>query len=270
MPNVSFDELTKALQGSGLPMDNAFNMRQAQVGARDKIGSQFGDRGAGDMNKGIMAQLDQIAQMDRKLAGVYSDPTSNLYIENAAAREGAIYGHQQTGYKQVGALADEQQNRLKQVDNDITEAERLYGDLTTAQAQAEAEEKRQVTQTKKKQTEAQKKATTVKTESGGDFELSKQQARQARNAKVNLKDAKAVSEFFNRSTPQFRQYMEDEGIDGKIKGDNLTAKQIKEARQKWEKEKSDASAKKSAETAAKKKAATSKSKGKERRELFPT
>lgn len=243
--HISFEELTKTLQNAGLPMDSAFNMRQAKPMAREAISGQIGDKGAGDFGKGIMAQLEQIHQMDQKLAGVYSDPTSNLYIENAAAREGAIYGHRDTGFSQISSLADERNNRLQERDDEIETAESLYGDLTTAQAQLESEEKRLVSQTKKATTEAEKNSRIVKDESGETaFELTKQQARQARNAKINLKDAKAVSEFFNRSTPEFRKYMEDEGLDGKIKGENLTAKQIAELRKKWEGQKQTDSVKK--------------------------
>lgn len=39
-----------------------------------------------------MAKIDQIASMDKKLAGVYGDPSSQLYIENPMARESAIQG----------------------------------------------------------------------------------------------------------------------------------------------------------------------------------
>jgi hypothetical protein len=256
--NISVEELKAALEKSGLPFGSSFDMKQAKLGARDAISSQVGDFGAGEKRKGLMAQLDQIAQMDKRLSGVYSDPTSNLYIENAAAREGAIYGRRGTDMAQVNDTNQSINDSLQQRDETINQTESLYDDLISAQGQLEAEEKRLTTQTKKKQTEVQKKSNTVKTESGNDFELSKQQARQARNAKVNLKDAKAVSEFFNKSTPAFRNYMEDEGIDGKIKNENLSAREIKELRMRWEKVNSDDKAKKAAETAAKKKQASSK------------
>lgn len=261
MPNISLEELQKTLEKSGLPFGSSFDMKQAQVGAGQAIRGNVGDHGAGGFNKGIMAQLDQIAQMDRKLAGTYSDPTSQLYIENPIAREGAIYGHRGTGFKQVGALAESRDDALQAQEDEAREAERLYSDLTSAQAQVEAEQKRITAQTKKKQNEAKKKANTVKTESGGDFELSKQQVRQARNAKVDLKDPKAVSEFFNKSPAAFRNYMEDEGIDGKIKADNLTAKQIKEMKMKWEGEVKKKQVKTAVEKSNIKKKETSKSKG---------
>lgn len=246
--NISYEELTKTLQSAGLPMDTAFNMRQARPMARDAISGQVGDKGAGDLSKGIMSQIDQIAQMDKKLAGVYSDPTSNLYIENAAAREGAIYGHRNTGMRQVESLANERDNRLQAREDEISAAESLYGDLTTAQAQVEQEEKQLQTQTKKATTEAEKSSRIVKDETGETaFELTKAEARTARNAKVNLQDAKAVSEFFNRSTPAFRNWLEDLGLQGKVKGNNLTAKQIAEYRKQWEKLTQSESVKKSVE-----------------------
>lgn len=258
------------MERSGLPFGNSFDMKQAQVGARGAIAPNVGDHGAGGFNKGILAQLDQIAQMDKKLSSTYSDPTSNLYIENPMAREGAIYGHRNTGMGEVNSLAGKRDNALQERDSEIKQAESLYNDLTTAQAQVEAEQKKQETQTKKLQTAATKKANTVKSGNGTDFELSKADARQARNAKVNLKDAKAVSEFFNKSSEPFRKYMEDEGIDGNIKSNNLSAKEIKEARAKWEKGTKEYKAKQAADTAAKKKADTEKAKGgkKKREDIF--
>jgi hypothetical protein len=235
MANISLQELQGVLEKTGLPMGNSFQMGQSKIGARGAIAQQFPQRSGGVRNK-IMAQLDSIAKMDQKLSGVYGDPTSSLYIENPMARDSASNIHRGAMFDDVSRLSDTADELDKQRENDIDEVERTYNELTTAEKALEAEERRVETQTKKNKTEAEKQSRVVKTKDGAAFELTKQEARQARNSKVNLNDAKAVSEWKNKSTPEFRKWLEDEGIDGKIKG-NLDAKKIKDLRGKWEKDK---------------------------------
>lgn len=70
-----------------------------------------------------MARIDQIAQMDKKLAGVYSDPSSQLYLENPMARENIIQGARPVtqGYAQQGLqeVKQEQQAGIEDVQNTL-------------------------------------------------------------------------------------------------------------------------------------------------------
>lgn len=140
--NISLQELQTVLEKSGLPMGDSFAMRQAKPGLRQQIAGGFGPSGSDQTRKRIMAQLDQIAQMDQKLGGVYGDPTSKLFIENPMAREQATYGHRGTGFQEVSRLGNVAEAQDAQREADITEAEQTYNELATAQAALEAEEKR--------------------------------------------------------------------------------------------------------------------------------
>lgn len=252
MANISIEELQNTLMKSGLPFGNSMAMNQARPGLRQQISGAVGDRGANAARQKFHQQLAQIAQMDQKLAGVYGDPSSKLYIENPMSREQAIYSPRDTLMKGVDQTINEVDTAEKARENEISEAEQLYKELEAAQRDIEQEEEKVKRETKKAGTAAKKaatvKATTVKDKKGNTvFELSKQQARQVKNSKINSQDAKAISEFMNNSPAEFRKYLEDQGINGKIKG-QLTANEIKTIRTKWEKEQAKAKEKKKAET----------------------
>lgn len=263
--NISLEELQSVLQKSGLPGGSSFEMGQAKLGSRQAIASQIPNR-SGGTRKRIMDQLAQVAAMDQKLGGVYGDPTSPMFIENPVSRDRASHMAGDTGYKEASRLGDQADAEDAQREADISEAESTYSQLTSAQKALEGEQKRLETEGKKQVTEATKKAGTIKNVKGETvFELSKEQTRQARNAKVDLKDAKAVSEFVNKSPAAFRNYLEDEGIDGRIKS-SLTAKKIAEMRTKWEKEQTKSKASKSATQS--KATKDAKSGGKSKKSLF--
>jgi len=139
MANVSVEELLSTLQKSNLPMDSGLNMQNALPGAEQAIGGTI--RGSDTIRKDMlgkhMAQLEQVAQMDAKLAGVYGDPSSNLYIENPLAREKVKMGASTTGYNAATAIKSRIKQHDTEIESEISDALQLYKQLTTVQLREE-------------------------------------------------------------------------------------------------------------------------------------
>lgn len=237
--NIGIDELQKMLEKSGLPMGDSFAMRQGQVGAQQALQGTGGDHGAGGAMQSYKAKLAQIAQMDQKLAGVYGDPTSPLYIEHAGARDNAASSARGTGMSELSSIEQRRQAALSQHDADESEAVQLYGQLENAQRELEAEQKRL---TKEAEKEAKKagKGTGKSTGTGkGNIttvfgKLTAGEKRLANQVGIDTSDTAALSEFFNKSPSGFQKYLADEALDGKVKQEGWNAKQIKEQRKKYE------------------------------------
>lgn len=137
---VGIDELMKSLQKAGVPFGNSAAMQGAQPGLGQAIqGQVYGqDTQLPELRSNYMSQLDQIHQMDKKLAGVYGDPSSQLYIENPMNRERVISGASNTGYKAVSGVNSRIKQRKSELDQTVTQALSYYKELTTLQAREEA------------------------------------------------------------------------------------------------------------------------------------
>lgn len=97
---ITIDDLLKTMQKAGIPM----NTMSAQPVYKDHSDRMTASRGqiasavAGTppnqdaYRQQYMQKIAKIAEMDQKLAGVYGNQDSNLYIEHAGQRENAIYG----------------------------------------------------------------------------------------------------------------------------------------------------------------------------------
>lgn len=144
MANSSIQELLGVLQKSGLPFDNSTNMETAGITARDAIaGAMPADYSPVEpLRQNYRSQLDQVAAMDQKLAGIYGDPSSNLFIENPLRRQSAISGASTTGYKAASGIASTGIKLRKEIESqnekDVSSALSLYKSLTNLQSKEEA------------------------------------------------------------------------------------------------------------------------------------
>lgn len=128
---VSMEELLSVLKKTGLPLDDSTAMGQAAMGGRDAIRTAVGGGQVDAMKQQYLQKIQQIAQMDQKLSGVYADPSSPLYIENAARRESAIYGRRSTENKQLGDKAQDISEEQKRLEQETDDALTLYKQLTS-------------------------------------------------------------------------------------------------------------------------------------------
>lgn len=155
MPNVSFQELTDVLQKSGLPFGNSEEMDKASLYAEDQIRGQIpmADFGGEGIKQARMQQIAQIAQMDQKLAGVFSDPSSDLYIERASSREPIRSSAYSTGHGAVSNITNLYKTRKAEAERElelkVDKAVSMYSKLTTLQAREEARLEREAKKTGK-------------------------------------------------------------------------------------------------------------------------
>ena len=144
MPNVSIKTLTEVLEKSGLPFDSGVSMQNTAPLSRDVIASQvpLPDFGGDELRANFRAQLDKVAQMDKKLSSLYGDPSSPLFIENPLARERLKSTPETTGYKVSSNIAQTYKTREaaaeKEQEQIIDEAVSLYNKLATLQVREEA------------------------------------------------------------------------------------------------------------------------------------
>lgn len=153
MPNISTQELLDALQKSGAPFGNSAQMRQAAPFLGDTLSQnayaantqipKYQQAYNADQGK-YKSQIDQIAQMDQKLRGIYGNPTSNMYIANPAAQERAVTGHQTTDYTAAHGISQDANAQLQgikseqgTIDKQTNDALSLYAKLTAIQKSSE-------------------------------------------------------------------------------------------------------------------------------------
>lgn len=100
MAGISIDDLLKTMEKAGVPMNTMSgnptykNRSDLMTASRGQIaGAVAGTPPNQDVyRQQYMQKIAKIAEMDQKLAGVYGDPNSNLYIEHAGQRENAVMG----------------------------------------------------------------------------------------------------------------------------------------------------------------------------------
>lgn len=116
--NLSLQEITDVLAKSGAKGGSAFDLGQNRPTVEQGVTNTLtaGAKPILDQNRAnYMAQIDKIAQMDQKLAGVYGDPTSPLYIERASKRDTAANMGEATGYKAAGTIKDSYEAKKQQL-----------------------------------------------------------------------------------------------------------------------------------------------------------
>jgi hypothetical protein len=138
---IAIQDLLSALTKAGAnPQGSALDMSRAIPGLKQNLQNtiQSQDPVIPGLRDSYHAQLDQLAQMDQKLAGVYGDPKSSLYIEHAGARDKAIGGARDPGYKAASNIASNAKSRQSEIDNEVSQAVQLFQQLASVQTKEEA------------------------------------------------------------------------------------------------------------------------------------
>jgi hypothetical protein len=149
---VSIHDLLDTLNKAGAnTQGSAFDMSQAIPGLKQNLGNvvQQQDTVIPSLRDNYHSQLSQLAAMDQKLAGVYGDPKSNLFIEHAGARQNAISGAANTGYKAASGIASAAKSRQSELDSQVSDALQLFQQLTSVQTKEEALAKKAAAAAKK-------------------------------------------------------------------------------------------------------------------------
>lgn len=155
MANVSYTELMRVLQKTGAPMGDSSAMDAASPALRDSVSQNVQpDRSrSSGFKSSYMDQIHKIAQMDQKLGNLYSDPTSELYMENPLQREKAMSGARNTYQNAANDLGNESN---KAYNDETREAESTIDDAVSLYKQLTAQQKREEAELKKLQKEADK------------------------------------------------------------------------------------------------------------------
>lgn len=147
---IGINELMDAIKRSGLPFGDALKMRNLPDAAlQEGLGGAI--RGSNPITSQVPQlrtqyhqQLSKISEMDQKLASVYGDPSSKLYIEHAGARQRAMNPASDLGYKAAGDIqqqAVKEQRNVNQQENqqeqDINDAVKNYKQLAAIQVREE-------------------------------------------------------------------------------------------------------------------------------------
>ena len=142
---ITLDDLLKTMQKSGIPMNTASaqpvykTQSDRMEGARGNIPQALQSLSPSQekYRQEYMNKINKIAEMDQKLAGVYGDPSSNLYIEHAGARENAIYGARPVTEAVAENVIGQYGQDVNQYNKKVSEATQYYDDLIKQQKEAE-------------------------------------------------------------------------------------------------------------------------------------
>lgn len=234
---IGINELMDTLQKSGLPFGNSLQMQQAFPVVQDAVSQQvYGrDRQIPQLKQKYHENLSRLAQMDQKLAGVYGDPSSKLYIENPVARQRLQSGASQTGYQQANLIKSQVQDRQSQLDKEVSDTVSLYKQLETMQAREEARQEKQ-----QRLAERQgKKAVTAlsKTQKAQQKEFDQYLKDTGKNItdKAKITDQKARDLFLSKPK-EFQQLWIRHMLEGgKVPKKGFTEKDIKDNFAQWQK-----------------------------------
>lgn len=167
MADFSVQDMQRVLEKAQAPNGNASAMQQflpqLQSAVTGAVGTQESPAVAQGKAK-YMDQIHQIAAMDQKLAGVYGNPSSPLYIEKGSTRQNLISGAANTGYRAAGNIKSTVQKQrasdLKDTNAKIAQVVDYYKKLTALQDKEEKlndkQSKKNLTSIKKQKTEAAK------------------------------------------------------------------------------------------------------------------
>jgi|GEM_PF-4946817 hypothetical protein len=136
---ISLEDLMGTMQKAGIPINTLLaeptykKHSERMMASRGQIPSAFAMPNADKYRQDYIGKIAKIAEMDQKLAGVYGDPNSKLFIEHAGQRENAIYGARPVMEAQVQGPIDAYNQALAEREQKISEAEKYYDALIEAQ-----------------------------------------------------------------------------------------------------------------------------------------
>jgi hypothetical protein len=140
---ITLEDLQATMQKAGIPMNTMSaeptykKQSQFMTASRGQIPGAFGMPNADKYKQDYMGKIAKIAEMDQKLAGVYGDPNSKLFIEHAGQRENAVYGARPVMEAQTQEPINAYNAELDQRDQKIEAAKSFYDQLIEAQQAAE-------------------------------------------------------------------------------------------------------------------------------------
>lgn len=248
--NLSLDEIRAVLDKSGVGGGTSFNMSQNKLGAGSAIRNTIYGQSQPILDnnrKAYTDQLDKIAAMDAKLASVYGDPTSPLYILNASKRQSAISGASKVGYSAATDTAKMYQDKKQQLEDSIKQTMSVYDELTQLTKAQEAETTKQQ---KAQETASKKQKATVKTKTGEEITLTASQQKSYSEAGIDANNPE-LRAVWNNTTPAFKKWFTEQRAKNKIKDKVITPKELGYYRTQYAEQKAKEKAKTSA---AKKKA----------------
>lgn len=227
MANLSLKEITDVLNKSGAQGGSAFDMGQNQMGVEQGVRSQVYGQGQpvlDNAKKNYLAQLGKIAEMDGKLAGVYGDPTSPLYIERASRRDSAVHMAEAPNYSAAETHANIYESKKKELEESIKSTMQVYDEMTRLTKAQEAETAKQEREQAKTIREGQRiKQGTGKYVTGPDGK--KVFVSQTKPADKNIKLTKdqvlagfkdvTVANFWSKTEKGFRDQWSKKVLSGK-------------------------------------------------------
>src|ERR1043166_8401361 len=107
MADFTLNDIGNVLKRIQAPGGSADVMRQFLPGLEQNVRGAIPNPRAGivdSMKSKYMDQIHQIAAMDQKLASLYGDPTSKLYIAKGSTRQGLLSSASNTGYRAAGDM----------------------------------------------------------------------------------------------------------------------------------------------------------------------
>jgi len=131
--NLSIKEIMDTLQKSGATGGSAYDMGQNRMGVEQGVTNNLtagANPAMAQTKANYLAQLGKIAEMDGKLAGVYGDPTSPMYIERASQRDSATHMADSPNYKAAGTQADLYEQKKTELQDSIKSTLAVYDELT--------------------------------------------------------------------------------------------------------------------------------------------
>jgi hypothetical protein len=209
---VSVQELLAALTKAGAnPQASGFDMERAIPGLKQNVQNsmQASDSVIPGLRDSYRSQLDQMAQMDQKLGSVYGDPKSNLFIEHAGARQKAVSGASEPGYRAASNIASSAKSRQSEIDSQASQAVQLFQQLTTVQKREEALAEKARKASAKKSGSGKKSIQQKVAESNARAEEVKKQRLQL--AGISPDNKKAADVFFNQFPKQVQEQWIREG-----------------------------------------------------------
>jgi hypothetical protein len=143
--NLSIQEVMDTLQKSGATGGSAFDMGQNRMGVEQGVTNTLTQQANPAIAKNkanYLAQIGKIAEMDQKLAGVYGDPTSPLYIERASKRDQAANMGEATNYSAANTQVDLYNQKKKTLEDSISQVLSVYDELTSLTKAKEVQDKK--------------------------------------------------------------------------------------------------------------------------------
>lgn len=226
MANISINELTQAIQRSGLPFGDPLAMRQALPMAKNRIaGEMQNDPRIGQAQGNYQNALKRIADADQRLNKIYSDPGSSMYIENPSTRERLRSSTENIGYR-VANVEEKKVNQVrKDIEDNIDAAVDLYRQFVTVA-----------------ETDAKARAKTTKSGSTSTSKSSSKQSEADKERKalgLTLSDQAGISderarEVFLNAPSAFQKTFLRQILDmGQIPEGGFTERQIRQSIEEW-------------------------------------